>query len=59
MANGFSRTLLTLEGGTEQQVKQLRNQVQLVQEETEDMIRDLGKRIEALEKRLAALQKGE
>ena len=59
MANGFSKTLLTLEGGTEQQVKQLRNQVQLVQEETEDMIRDLGKRIEALEKRLAALQKGE
>ncbi len=59
MANGFSRTLLTLEGGTEQQMKQLRNQVQLVQEETEDMIRDLGKRIEALEKRLAALQKGE
>lgn len=50
---------MTLEGGTEQQMKQLRNQVQLVQEETEDMIRDLGKRIEALEKRLAALQKGE
>lgn len=59
MARGFSKTILTLEGGTEQQVKQLRNQVQLVQEEAEDMIRDLGKRIEALEKRLAALQKGE
>lgn len=59
MANGFSKTLLTLEGGTEQQMKQLRNQVQLVQEETEDMIRDLGKRIEALEKRLAEMKKGE
>ena len=59
MANGFSKTLLTLEGGTEQQIKQLCNQLQRVQEEAEDMIRDLGKRIADLEKRLKALQKGE
>lgn len=59
MAGTFSRTLLTLDGSTEQKIAQLRSQLQLVQEETEDMIRDLKKANEALAAKIAQLEKEE
>lgn len=55
----YSKQLNELNGTADQQIAQLRNQLQLVQEETEDMIRDLKKRIAELETQLEAIKKGE
>lgn len=55
----YSKQLNELNGTADQKIEQLRNQLQRVQEETEDMIRDLKKRIAELETQLEAIKKGE
>lgn len=51
----YSRTLNTLTGTEQQQIKQLRNQLLLVQEETEDMIRELQNNISLLSGRIETI----
>ena len=54
----YSKTLLSLEGSAEQQIEQLRGQLQRVQEESEDMLRDMSKKIKALQEQVEKLKEG-
>lgn len=58
MASTFSRVLGQLQGTEQEQIKQLRDQLQRVQEETEDMIRDLNKTIQNLQQQIAQMKEG-
>ena len=58
MAGEYSKTLLSLEGSAEHQIEQLRGQLQRVQEETEDMLRDMSKQIKALQEQVEKLKEG-
>lgn len=48
----FSKTLSKLNGDAQDQINELLAQLRLVQEETEDMIRDLSQTIERIGKKL-------
>lgn len=53
----YSKQLNELKGTPEQQIAQLRNQLQLVQEETEDYMREMDRKLQALQEQIAALKK--
>lgn len=56
MPGEYSKTLLSLNGDAEQQIEQLRGQLQRVQEETEDMLREMRKQIQNLQEQIDKLK---